>query len=175
MDARDLFDILAREHVRMLHVYVRCLVSAGEVDDIVQDALVTAWKNLDKFDRTRPFGPWLRGIAKNLVLAHHRKTIASVPYDPAWLTTLEDRCAALHRQPGDTFDEKLDALRNCIAKLPEPYRQAIRLRYHENVTGEALAHRLQITFENLKKRLQRGREWLLECLTGKLKIEESLT
>lgn len=175
MQARDLFEILVREHAQMLHVYVRCLITPNEIDDIVQDTLATAWKNLSKFDRSKPFGPWLRGIARNLTLAHHRKTrMALVPYDPAWLLTLEDQCAALHRQPGDTLDDKLGVLRNCIEQLPEPYRQTIRLRYQDEISGEPLAHRLQISLENLKKRLQRGKQWLLECLTGKLKTQEGL-
>jgi len=175
MNARDLFDILAREHAPMLHVYVRCLAAPSEVDDLVQETLITAWRILDKFDRTRPFGPWLRGIAKNLVLAHHRQASkASVNYDPAWLLTLEDRCAALQRQPGDTLDEKLNGLRECIDKLPEPYRQTIRLRYQYELTGERLAQRLQISLENLKKRLQRGKQWLLECLTAKLRAKEGI-
>lgn len=173
MNARDLFDILAREHARMLHVYVRCLAAPSEVDDLVQDTLVTAWRNIGKFDRTKPFGPWLRGIAKNMVLAHHRKMVtANISYDPAWLVTLEDRCDKLQRQPGDTLDEKLSGLRDCIDKLPEPYRQTIRLRYQFDISGEMLTQRLQISFENLKKRLQRGKQWLLECLTTKLQAGE---
>lgn len=175
MQARDLFDILAREHARMLHVYVRCLAAPSEVDDLVQESLVTAWRNLDKFDRTKPFGPWLRGIARNLVLSHHRKMSAvSVAYDPAWLTSLEDRCTSLQRQPGDTLDDKLNGLRDCIEQLPEPYRQTIRLRYQQELTGETLAQRLQISLDNVKKRLQRGKQWLIECLTAKLQAEEGL-
>lgn len=175
MNARDLFDILAREHVRMLHVYVRCLALPSEVEDLVQEALVTAWRNIEKFDCARPFGPWLRGIARNVVLANHRKRVAaSVSYDPAWLVTLEDRCDRLEHQPGDTLDEKLSGLRDCIDKLPEPYRQTIRLRYQFDISAEMLSQRLQISFENLKKRLQRGKQWLLECLTNKLQAEEGL-
>ncbi len=168
MNARDLFDILAREQAPMLGVYLRCLVNASEVDDLLQETLVTAWRNLDKFDRTKPIGPWLRGIARNLALAHHRQMQRTTSFDPDWLNGLEDRCAALQQQQGDTLDEKLAGLRHCIEQLPEPYKQTIKLRYQQEKLGEVLANELQITVENLKKRLQRGKQWLSECLQKKL-------
>ena len=95
-------------------MYIRCLARSSEVDDLVQETLVTAWKHLDRFDRSKPFGPWLRGIARNLVMAHHRQSAGAVAYDPAWLLILEDRCHQLHHQPGDTLEEKLECLRLCI-------------------------------------------------------------
>jgi RNA polymerase sigma factor (sigma-70 family) len=173
MQARELFEILAREHLPMLRVYLRCLVAAGEVDDLVQESLVAVWRALDRFDRSKPFGPWLRGIARNVALAHHRQSAqADLPYDPTWLLALEDRCAAVQNQPGDTLDEKLTGLRNCIEQLPEPYKTTIRYRYQFEIIGEALAQRLQINLENVKKRLQRGRQWLSECMGKKLETGE---
>jgi RNA polymerase sigma-70 factor (ECF subfamily) len=88
--------------------------------------------------------------------------------DEASLEYLDRRCEALHRQRGDTLDEKLVVLRECLNALPDPYRQTVRLRYSEGLKGETLAQRMQISMENVKKRLQRGREKLLDCLTRKL-------
>lgn len=173
MNARDLFDILAREQAPMLGVYLRCLVNASEVDDLLQETLVTAWRNIDKFDRTKPIGPWLRGIARNLAFVHLRSLQLTTSFDPAWIISLEDRCATLQQRPGDTLDEKLAGLRHCIEQLPEPYKQTIKLRYQQEKLGDALASELQITVENLKKRLQRGKHWLWECLQKKL--TESIT
>jgi RNA polymerase sigma-70 factor len=172
MDARTLFDILAREQAPMLRVYLRCLVRRSDVDDLLQESLVAAWKSLDRYDRAQPLGPWLRGIARNIALAHFRKTSQTATlFDPAWLAALEDRCATVQAQPGDTLDEKLVGLRDCIEQLPEPYRQSIQLRYQQSIVGEALAAQLAITMENLKKRLQRARVWLGECLQKKLASE----
>jgi RNA polymerase sigma-70 factor (ECF subfamily) len=172
MDARTLFDILAREQAPMLRVYLRCLVKQADVDDLLQEVLVAAWKSLDRYDRTQPLGPWLRGIARNITLVHFRKTSRSASlHDPAWLQGLEDRCVQVQGQQGDTLEEKLVGLRDCIEQLPEPYRQSIKLRYQQAITGEALAQSLAVTMENLKKRLQRARVWLAECLQKKLAAE----
>ena len=66
-DARKLFETLVREHADMLTVYLRsALGDTSDVDDLFQETMVVAWRRLDDFDQTRPFGPWLRGIARNL-------------------------------------------------------------------------------------------------------------
>src|SRR5687768_10367216 len=86
----------AGRHAQMLTVYLRCAVrDPGTADDLFQETMLTAWKNLDKFDRSRPFGPWLRGIAGKLVLAQRRKSARGfVLCDAEVLEHLESRQAA---------------------------------------------------------------------------------
>ena len=174
LTSKDLFEILVRGHSDMLSVYLRCAVrDPALVDDLFQETLLTAWKILPRFDRTRPFGPWLRGIAAKLVLAQRRKQARSFLFlDEQVLEHLESRHEALARLPGDTLNDKLDSLRECLQALPPPYRQAVELRYHDNLSSDRLAERLAISAEALKKRLQRGRAKLLACLERKLTLPE---
>jgi len=44
-----------------------------EAEDLAQEVFVTAFTRLREFDVDRPFGPWLRGIAFNLLRNHARK------------------------------------------------------------------------------------------------------
>ena len=173
MTPHDLFEILVREHAGMLTAYLRAVVrDPGLADDLFQETMLTAWRNLDKFDKTRPFTPWLRGIAGKLLLAARRKNAKGfLPCDAETLDFLEHRHATLHRQTGDTFDDKLDGLRDCLEQLPDQYREAVHLRYSEDLDTTALADRLQLSVENIKKRLQRGRARLLDCLQYKLTAE----
>lgn len=172
LTSKDLFEILVNEHADMLSVYLRCAVrDAALVDDLFQETLLTAWKILPRFDRTRPFGPWLRGIAAKLVLAQRRKQARGfLFFDEQVLEHLESRHAALARLPGDALDDKLDSLRDCLNKLPAPYRQAVELKYHKEIPSDRLAEQLSISAEALKKRLQRGRAKLLACLERKLSV-----
>jgi RNA polymerase sigma-70 factor (ECF subfamily) len=167
---KGLFEILVREHSEMLTVYLRCVVrDPTAVDDLFQETMLTAWKTLDRFDRSRPFGPWLRGIAGKLVLAHRRRLAKNLLLcDEQVLEHLETRHAAFSRMPGDTLQDKLEGLRECLELLPERYREAVRLRYNEGLQGSGLAERLEISGEALKKRLQRGRARLLDCLQRKM-------
>ena len=48
----------------MLTVFLRSRVNdEAAVDDLFQETMLVAWKRLDECDLSRPFGPWLRGIA----------------------------------------------------------------------------------------------------------------
>lgn len=167
--SKDLFEILAREHAPMLMVYLRSVIrDASMVDDLFQETMLTAWRIIDTFDRTRPFGPWLRGIAGKLVLAHYRKDARRfVQCDEVILGQIDYRLESLQQLSGDTLDEKLDHLKECLANLPETYRMAVELRYKEELKGQSLADRLDLTLENTKKRLQRARQRLLECIERK--------
>lgn len=175
MDAKGVFEILVREHAGMLRVYLRSAVAdQAAVDDLFQETMLTAWRLIDRFDSSRPFGPWLRGIAAKLVLAWRRKH-ASDPRlcDAAALEQLDVRMSEVHRLPGDTLDEKLDALRRCVAALPEHYQATLDGRFREQLSPPEIAATLQLNLETVKKRLQRARTLLLECMLGKLAALEA--
>lgn len=173
MDAKSLFEILVREHAATLMVYLRSVVrDPAAVDDLFQESMLTAWRNIDRFDRERPFGPWLRGIAGKLVLARRRKLVGQPRLcDEGVLEQIDQRLTQTQQLPGDTLDEKLSALSDCLRKLPDQYRQAIELRYRDDLKPAAITERLQLSFETVKKRLQRARAKLLDCLTGKLSVQ----
>jgi RNA polymerase sigma factor (sigma-70 family) len=170
MDAASLFEILVREHGDMLMVYLRSVLrDSAAVDDLFQETMLTAWRNIDRFDRSRPFGPWLRGIAGKLVIAWWRKSDSLLRLcDEPTLAQIDERLSQTQRLNGDTLDEKLDALRDCLSDLPLQYRTAIEMRYREGLKPAEITSLLQLNAETVKKRLQRARTLLLDCLNGKL-------
>ncbi len=174
MEPQHLFEILMRDHADTLTVYLRSVVrDSSLVDDLFQETMLVAWRNLDVFDRTRPFGPWLRGIAAKLILAQRRKSARDVLFfDEATLEHMNQRLHRIHRQPGDTLDERLDLLRRCIEALPDAYRETVELRYRHDLNLAGLAERLSLAAETVKKRLQRARARLLECVQRKLAAAE---
>jgi RNA polymerase sigma-70 factor (ECF subfamily) len=170
MDAKSLFEILIRENSDMLVAYIRAGVrDEHAVDDLYQETVFTAWKRLDTYDRGRPIGPWLRGIAGKLMLAYYRKTKrAAQPLDNNAIEWLNDRFAAIHSMSGDTFHEKLAALRECIDALPDTYQQPITMRFAEKRALKEIGAMLDLAKDTLKKRLSRGKARLAECLERKL-------
>lgn len=175
MNAKDLFEILVRENADMLIAYVRAAVrDDAAADDVFQETMLTAWRRLDDYDKQRPFGPWLRGIAAKLILAHFRRSSrAAAACDETMLEYLSTRFEQVQRLRGDTLDEKLDALRDCLDRLPEKYREPVRLRYAESMRPASIAQRLKLAGETVKKRLQRAKARLLDCLEHKLRTSET--
>lgn len=177
--ARDLFEVLVREHGELLLVSIRAMAGSALADDIFQETVLVAWRRIGDYDRTRPFGPWLRGIARLVALdllsrdmnprertARQRVHLA----DPNVLDAIERDCAALDRacgvgpEPAMTFRERLAALDRCLGRLPPTYAEAVQGAYRDDHTLAQLAVSLGENEETLKKRLQRGRALLAECL-----------
>ncbi len=160
------FEILVRENTRMLTVFLRSrLDDEVAVDDLFQETMLVAWKRLDDCDQSRPFGPWLRGIAHRLVLAHYRKQKRNpLPLSDEVLEIVDEHFENIHAHPGDTWDEKIGALHKCLESLPEKHRTVVQERYLEDKPVKCVADRLCISLEACKKRLQRARAMLAKCL-----------
>ena len=58
----DAFGRLVHMHQQGLRAFLRRL-GARDADDIAQETFVFAWEHIARFDSTRPFRPWLFGIA----------------------------------------------------------------------------------------------------------------
>ncbi|MDD5438281.1 MAG: RNA polymerase sigma factor [Patescibacteria group bacterium] len=71
--------LLYERHIPSVYNFIaRLCPSETDVDDIVQEAFVKAWKNLKKFKPEASFRPWLFAIAKNVLLDKIKKNKTSV-------------------------------------------------------------------------------------------------
>jgi len=139
--SRQLFEALVRENSGTLMAFLHAATrDHGLAEDLFQQTLMVAWRRLDDFDRERPFGAWLRGIARRLALKHF-STAAGRP--AAWtqgeMDRLEHLMGRVQETPGDTFAEKAAAVRRCVEGLPESFREPIRLFYWEGAGLAAAA------------------------------------
>lgn len=174
-DARKLFETLVREHADMLNIYLRsALGNTSDVDDVFQETMIVAWRRLDDFDHTRPFGPWLRGIARRLVLAHNRARVRNL-CSPAALDQIETRLGQLAARKSDTWEEKLEVLRACVKSLPQHYRIVVTHRYFQQQGIKQVSEALELSTAAVKKRLQRARALVLECIQSELAPPECST
>jgi RNA polymerase sigma-70 factor len=175
VESRDLFEILTREHIDSVRAFLLAsLRDTVAAEDILQETFLVAWRILDRYDRKLPFGPWVRGIAGKLMLNHRRKLGRNRVHfcDEEMLQRIDGSFRELARLEGDTFDDKLDALRDCLTHLTGPQRDSIRLHYEHGMHCKQIAERLGIGFEAVKKHLQRGRSQLHRCLRAKLPNED---
>ena len=176
MNSHELFEILVREHHAMLITYLRAVCgSATLADDLFQDTMVTAWNKLDSYDRSLPFGPWLRGIAKNHVYNAYRKhSREMLMCNDQLLDYLDAQFQYIDSRPGESWRDRVSALKSCLAKLSKSHREAINLRYLNEYSIPEVVSMLGISHEALKKRLQRAKAQLLDCLSSKKVINSDL-
>lgn len=163
------FAILAREHHRGLLVYARALCrNEATAADLVQDAFLTAWNGLGRFDVTRDFGAWVRGILRNKWREYLRKHAREVDVDEETLAAWESRLARWDEARQEDRGDVLLALDDCLRRLPDGLGEPVRRFYYENEPGEGVAASLGLDPAALRKRLQRAREALRDCLDHKL-------
>lgn len=160
---RNRFSDLIREHHRGLVAYATALVKSEAAGrDLVQDSCVAAWMSLGKFDVSRDFGSWMRGIVRNKWREHCRRYSREVMLDEQTLSRLEE---SFVDSPDDS--ELFDRLAECRDKLPGPMAAALRATYDEGRSSEEAAELLKIKAPALRKRLERAREALRQCLSQK--------
>ena len=162
------FEILVRLHHRRLLAYALSLTRREDVaEDLVQDAFLIAHRDLVKFDPTRDFCAWVRGIVRMKYLEWTRSTRTQT-LDNTVLESLEETHRSWDRAVEDGREEALTALRSCVGHLAGHLGDAVSLFYTERRPCAEIAERLGIAEEVVRKRLQRARESLADCLKRKL-------
>lgn len=81
------------------------------------------------------------------------------------LETLE---ADLSAWEGDQRNPVFDALKECREKLPAALAEAVQAFYYEGLSGEEAAQRLEVNPGTLRKRLERARAALHDCLSSEI-------
>src|SRR5690349_22157408 len=88
-------------------------------EDVAQEALVAAIRSLDRFDRGRPFGPWLHRIAVNRAIDHARAR--SARHETA-TGRAEDAEVLADPPPDPERDPRADGLDAALADLSPEHR-----------------------------------------------------
>ena len=163
---RTAFEILVRENASMLTAYLSSLlVDKNSMDDLFQEVMIVAWRRLDDCDLSKPFGLWLRGIASRLVMAEHRrrKLTPSLLSDDVRVA-ISEQFGKIDSKASDTWQDRSAVLRECIDALPDDRKKIILQRYLEDQSAQDVATKNDLTIEACKKRLQRARSRLVQCL-----------
>ena len=147
------FSRLYDRYARVVHGLLMARVARDDVDDLVQDVFLTAWRRLDDLRDPAAFGGWLAMIARNRATDFHRRTTEHVEL-PA---NLESRGAASERA-------EANAALAAIRALPEAYRETLVLRLVEGLTGPEIAERTGLTPASVRVNLHRGMKLLRTAL-----------
>jgi RNA polymerase sigma-70 factor, ECF subfamily len=117
-------------------------------EDIAQEAFMSALRALDRFDRRRPFGPWLHRIVVNRAIdwARARALRRELDVEPADTGAVD--C-------GDELAER-DVLETALAALSPERRAVVVLRYVLGYTPGEIARLLELPRGTVNSRLRRA-------------------
>jgi RNA polymerase sigma-70 factor (ECF subfamily) len=145
---------------------------AAAAEDIAQEAFISALRALDRFDRHRPFGPWLHRIVVNRSIdwararSLRRETSAeSVPEPAAEVAVGGPVGAATGAEPEESLDQPYSGeLMAALAALSPEHRAVIVLRYLLEHTPGEIARILDLPRGTINSRLRRGLDRLADEL-----------
>lgn len=148
---QEAFNEFYRMFAPMVHGIILAKVPRDEVEDIVQDVFISAYKNLHTIRDKNAVGGWLAMIARNSAAEfyRYRKLTEELP------ETLEHRST-----PKTEAREILDTIR----ALPEAYRETLVLRLVEGMTGQEIAEQTGLTPLSVRVNLHRGMKLLRQKL-----------
>ncbi|MCA9239092.1 MAG: sigma-70 family RNA polymerase sigma factor, partial [Planctomycetales bacterium] len=160
---------------RRVRGFVSTLVRQhADVDEIVQQTCLTAWRKIGEFHRkedslANDFVRWLCTIARFEALAFVRKHHGSrLLFD----SELVGKLADMQLSRGETLDDRRRALADCIEKLPGSQKDLVRRYYRARESAAVIAKQEGVTSQAIFKRLRGIRVALLDCVGRTMRANE---
>lgn len=158
-------------HFRLYKLYSKAMYNVGyritgneeDAEDVLQEAFVNAFKNLESYRGDATFGSWLKRIvvnkAINLIKKRRENVIAQ---DDEFDIPAEE--SDTHYMP----ELSVERVKQCIEILPDGYRAVLSLYLLEGYDHEEIAGIMGITESTSKSQLNRAKGKLKELLTRKI-------
>ena len=160
---RDAFRFVVERHGRVLYGTAYMMTRDRQLaEDLVQEALLLAWRNIPSFQQGTNFRAWLLRILVNRTKSELRKNRVRQ-------IELEEGAATLP-DPGDVEDQVLQKeerkrISQGLEALTPDYRQAVVLRYYADLTGPEIAATLGWPEGTVRSRLHRALAQLGQLLS----------
>ncbi len=155
----DAFAFLVNEYSPRISRYLsKFLYTTEDVEDILQEVFIKAYVNIQSFDNTQPFSPWIYRIAHNEAINFlKKKKIQS--YSLFDVDVLFPHPVA--KENSDTESERAltkDMIDKVLGEIDIKYREVLLLYFYEDFSYKEIASTLQIPVTTVGVRITRGKK-----------------
>ena len=150
-------ELFRREWPRAYRAAYLVVHDAAAAEDIAQEAFLAAVRAIDRFDRRRPFGPWMHRIVVNRAIDVTRARALRREVDPA----AADSAEAPPDPPAAPLSGDVVA---ALRELSPEHRAVVALRYLFDYTPGEIAEALDMPRGTVNSRLRRALDRLGEVL-----------
>jgi len=158
-DNRAQYELYKLYAKAMFNVSMRITNDYAEAEDVLQEAFVSAFKNLHAYKAEASFGSWLKKIVINAAINAIRKRRSElVPMDERTLVDVADEAS------DDDTEWQVETVRRAIQKLPDGYRIVLSLYLLEGFDHAEIGEILGITESTSKSQYSRAKKKLLEIM-----------
>lgn len=140
---------------------LRMTKNPQDAQDLVQDAFIKVYRNLDKYDANGSFSSWLYRVAINHCMDEFRKK----RYSTVQVEIDEERVVnSEHPELVFLKKEKSRQLERLIATLPEDERLIILLRYVNEISYEEIGEVMDVPLSTVRNKLHRAKKKMRETV-----------
>ncbi len=160
---RDAFSqIVSRYQSLICSLAYSATGSLGQSEDLAQETFITAWKHLGHLRERHKLRAWLCGIARNRINNFLRREGREPLREAEPLEVVAETHSTAAPAPAEQTisNEEQAILWRSLERIPHIYREPLVLFYREHHSVEAVAAHLELSEENVKQRLSRGRKLL---------------
>ena len=158
------FEIYKLYYKAMYNTSLRLLNDRMEAEDVMQEAFLSAFKNIESYKEEVSFGAWLRKIVINRSLDVLKKR--KVQFEP-----IDERKSAIaEEQESFTFEDavqKVAEIKQIVDEMPDNYRILITLYLFEGYDHDEIAQILGMSNAAVRTGYSRARKKLTELLNTK--------
>ena len=177
--SQDQFVVLLARHERRIRSFIASLVACRSdlVDDILQSTSLVAWQKLVTFTYVENTPDeelirWMCTVARFEVLNASRKSHAHLfSLNASVIDAIAECCS----EQSGILEDRFDALKGCLGRLPSRQREILRLRYWQGLSVDEIALRMGQQINALYTALSRIRKTLEQCITHSLRNERQIS
>ena len=154
---------LYRQYSRsMYNVGYRIVNNEEEAQDVLQEAFISAFRNLKFYRGDSTFGVWLKRIVVNKAINQiKKKKMERFPEDERWDVKEEEA-----RDEFENFPFTVEKVKEAIKRLPDGYRTVLSLYLLDGYDHGEIAEILGITESTSKSQFNRSKKKLKQLLEG---------
>lgn len=145
----------------MYNVAYRIVRNEEEAQDVLQEAFIAAFRNLEGYRGSATFGSWLKRIVVNKSLnTLSRRRFEAIPETDDW--DIPEADPDVEYRGGLSVEQ----VKNSIGQLPDGYRTVLSLYLIEGYDHQEIAEIMGFTESTSKSQLNRAKARLRELLTA---------
>lgn len=161
-DADAFGELISRYEAKLKRYARKFLNYEHEMEDLVQDVFIKAYTNIQSFDKTLRFSPWIYRIAHN-TFVNELKRKSKGGFGIFDADTILPHLPADETADGDLLEEEIKhEIDSLIQNLPPKYKEVVVLYYFENLSYQEIGDILSIPITTVGVRMSRARKKLRE-------------
>jgi RNA polymerase sigma-70 factor (ECF subfamily) len=158
---RDFVELMTQYQGRLYGYILSLSADPNVTNDVLQEANIVLWKQWRQFEPGSNFKAWAFRIAHFQYMAYRQKRLRDKTlFSDELLATLASKA----KEVDERHEERAAALERCLERMPPRSREAIRLRYADELNVNDIATKLNRKANAVYQILFRARQWLIVCV-----------